>query len=93
VIAGTRFILKARFDVFIPIWAMVTGGVLGIPVVIIARLVWDEIYQRRRAAALGARLVPRVEGRWPGNIDVLIDAIEKMRNSYPGRTSPTSERR
>ncbi|KIM86057.1 hypothetical protein PILCRDRAFT_816605 [Piloderma croceum F 1598] len=83
VIAGTRFILKTQFDIFIPIWALVTGGALGIPVVIIAQLVWAEIYQRRRAAALGARFVPRVVGRWPGNIDVLIDAIEKMRNSYP----------
>jgi len=92
VIAGTRFILKARFDVLF----LFGRRLLRRPwysVVIIARLVWDEIYQRRRAAALGARLVPRVEGRWPGNIDVLIDAIEKMRNSYPGRTSPTSERR
>jgi hypothetical protein len=93
VIAGTRFILKTHFGISIPIWALVIGNFLGIPVVIIARLVWDEIYQRRRAAALGARLVPRVVGRWPGNIDVLIDAIEKMRNSYPGRSNSTSGRR
>ncbi|KIM86055.1 hypothetical protein PILCRDRAFT_816602 [Piloderma croceum F 1598] len=62
---------------------LVMAGAFSIFFVIIIRVVWNEIYQRRRAAALGARLVPRVAGRWPGNIDVLIDAIDKMRNSYP----------
>jgi len=93
VIVGIRSILKTQFDIFVPTWALITGSALSIPVVIITRLVWDEIYQRRRAAALGARLVPRVVGRWPGNIDVLIYMIDKVRESYPGKTNSISERR
>lgn len=61
-------------------------SVLTIPVVVVVRLVWDEINHRRRAAALGARMVPRIKGFWPGNLDVLIHAVDKIRNSYPGKT-------
>jgi hypothetical protein len=93
VIAGIQVILITQFDILIPMGVLVIGGAFSISFVIIIRVVWDEIYQRRRAAALGARLVPRVAGRWPGNIDVLIDAVDKMRNSYPGETSPISESR
>ena len=90
VIAGIQVILITQFDIFIPMGVLVMGGAFSIFFVIIIRVVWDEIYQRHRAAALGARLVPRVAGRWPGNIDVLRDAVDKMRNSYPGETSPIS---
>ena len=61
------------------------GCILSIPAVNIGRLVWDEIYPRRRATVLGARLMPRIAGRWPGNIDVLTDAPAKNENSYPGK--------
>jgi len=93
VIAGIQVILITQFDIFIPMGVLAMGGAFNsIYFVIIIRVVWDEIYQRRRAAALGARLVSRVAGRWPGNIDVLLDAVNKMRNSYPGETSRISER-
>jgi hypothetical protein len=87
VIAGVRFLLHTQFDVFIPTWVLVTGSLLSVPVVIVARIAWDEVYQRHRAAVLGARLVPRLVGRWPGNIDVLIDVIDKVINSYPGEAT------
>jgi hypothetical protein len=93
VIAGIQVILITQFDIFIPMGMLVLAGAFSIFFVIITRVVWDEIYQRHRAAALGARLVPRVAGRWPGNIDVLRDAVDKMRNSYPGKANPISERR
>ena len=84
IIAGARFILDKEFGIFIPTWVIVTGTCLGIPIVMLVSVVWDEIHQRRRAAALGARLVPRVKGRWIGNIDVLFDQVDKTRNSFLG---------
>ena len=84
-IVGIRFLLQTQLHILIPTWVVVAGCILSIPAVNISRLVWDEIYQRRRAVALGARLMPRIAGRWPGNIDVLIDALAKYENSYPGK--------
>ena len=84
-IVGIRLLLQTQLHILIPTWVVVAGCILSIPAVNISRLVWDEIYQRRRAAVLGARLMPRIAGRWPGNIDVLIDALAKNENSYPGK--------
>ena len=84
-IVGIRFLLQTQLHILIPTWVLVAGCILSIPAVNISRLVWDEIYQRRRATVLGARLMPRIAGRWPGNIDVLTDAPAKNENSYPGK--------
>jgi len=42
-----------------------------------------EFKQRRRAAAIGARIVPRVNGKWPGNVDILIRLLDNWRLGYP----------
>jgi hypothetical protein len=33
---------------------------------------------------MGACLVPRVQGRWLGNLDVLRTMMENWRDGYPG---------
>lgn len=34
-------------------------------------------------AALGAVPVPRVRGRWPGNLDIVLGFIRSLREDYP----------
>ncbi|KAG2133190.1 cytochrome P450 [Suillus bovinus] len=40
---------------------------------------------RRKATRLGARLVPRVQGEWPGNLDKVVDIFMRLENEYLGQ--------
>ncbi|KAF7305564.1 Cytochrome P450 [Mycena chlorophos] len=41
-------------------------------------------HQEREAAAIGARLAPRVIGKWPGNLDIMRDVMAMRTTGYPG---------
>ncbi|KAG2105766.1 cytochrome P450 [Suillus discolor] len=45
----------------------------------------DVISQRRKATRLDARLVPRIQGRWPGNLDKLVNTIQRFKVEYLGQ--------
>lgn len=85
VIAGIRLILAIQFDLVVPTWGVVIASILIIPLVLVARYQWVQFHHRRRAAALGARIAPRLQGKWPGNLDILLDAMDKLQNSYIGK--------
>ncbi|KAH0834209.1 cytochrome P450 [Lanmaoa asiatica] len=52
--------------------------------VLITYIVSIEILQRRRAAVAGARLIPRIQGYLPGNLDMLLDMIGRVETDYIG---------
>ncbi|KAF7978575.1 hypothetical protein HWV62_45513 [Athelia sp. TMB] len=83
-IVGTRFFLAVQFDLVVPIWATIVLSIVALPVVLTARYQLLQYRHRRRAAALGARMAPTLVGKWPGNLDILLDAMEKLLTSYPG---------
>ncbi|KAG1800357.1 cytochrome P450 [Suillus plorans] len=62
--------------------AMVWGAM---PLGFAAYIFVDEILQRRKATRLGARLVPRIQGRWPGNLDKLVNVILTLEVEYLGQ--------
>jgi len=41
-----------------------------------------KAFQDREARKLGARPIPQIVGRWPGNIDVLLKILRAFRTSY-----------
>jgi hypothetical protein len=84
-IAGVQYILNNQFDIIIPTWFLITVALIGLPVVMAIRVGIDEIKQRRKATAMGARMLPRVSGKWPGNVDLVVRQLENWRNGYPGR--------
>lgn len=84
-IVGVRLILKVYFNLPVPTWSLVAGISAGVPLMLAARIGIDDFKQRRRAAALGARMVPRVRGRWLGNIDVLMTVMRNANGGYPGK--------
>ena len=83
-IAGIRLFLAAQFHLVVPIWATIALSILALPFVLIARYQIHQYRYRRRAAALGARMAPTLVGNWPGNLDILLDAMQKLVASYPG---------
>lgn len=64
-------------------------GVLSLPAHVAFIFLWGttrNLYRRsmqeREARLLGARLIPCVVGKWPGNIDVLLNMIRAFKSSY-----------
>lgn len=86
-LVGIRVVLNYHFDFPIPIWSLVAIIGTGVPLVLVARIGFDDFTQRRRAAALGARMVPRIRGRWLGNLDVLMTMLRNETYGYPGNVS------
>ncbi|KAL0577377.1 hypothetical protein V5O48_004630 [Marasmius crinis-equi] len=58
--------------------------VFGAPSFFVARSWCRQAYYQRRAASMGARLPPKVKGRWPGNLDVALELGEALEKGYPG---------
>lgn len=82
------FLLLARFLQAVGV-SLSVGGATALFIVIslaisIGSILLAEVSQRHRAAAHGARLIPRVKGYLPGNVDVLFDSIWRTEMAYIG---------
>lgn len=65
-------------------WQLILAAILSSPALTIASNVVYGIRIRRRAAALGARPMPQVRTRLPGNLDFLQRNLVLIREGYPG---------
>lgn len=97
---GVAYLTRGLLSVFFPaasfvIMASIQGFrispwlssvvVLGAaPLVFAAYVLADETLQQRKATRLCARLVPRIQGKWPGNLDKIVDIISRSENEYLG---------
>ncbi|KAG2080443.1 cytochrome P450 [Suillus cothurnatus] len=66
-------------------WLISTVVLGAAPLVFAAHVLVDGRLQQRKANRLGARLVPRVQGKWPGNLDKLVNMVLTSENEYLGR--------
>lgn len=82
------FVVVVRLLAFAGIYLSVGGSVALLTATLLtiqtAHVVSIEIYQRRRAAALGARLIPEIRGYLPGNVDKLFELIRRIETDYIG---------
>ncbi|KAG7088514.1 hypothetical protein E1B28_012498 [Marasmius oreades] len=76
--------LFINFDVHPPSWAFVAFALLCLPALLLVHIVLREARQRFEAYKMGARLVPRVVGNWPGNLDIVIAMYKNFKYGYPG---------
>ena len=65
-------------------------GCFSVPANVLAIVAWNsvrniiyDIQQRRNARRLGAKQVPRIRGKWPGNIDILLRMMKAFKTAYP----------
>lgn len=97
---GLKFVLKklpplVALVVFVyllglPLWACLALIVVSPPVSLAAYTVYYDVKQRRDAAAMGARVVPRVVGNRSGNLDVLQRLLKIWDNGYLGMSATGS---
>ncbi|KZP18350.1 cytochrome P450 monooxygenase pc-3 [Athelia psychrophila] len=78
-----RYILDAHFGITISIARIVLGAAVLLPLLLTAKRVYGLLYMKRRAAALGARLVPFLPGGI-GNVDRLMRLVRSMDDEICG---------
>ncbi|TFK26990.1 cytochrome P450 monooxygenase pc-1 [Coprinopsis marcescibilis] len=82
VIGATR--VAHSKGIFVPLWMALAGAVFAGPAFVGLYITAGELKKKRRAAQLGARVVPKANGKKFGNLDVLEDALKNMKVGYPG---------
>ncbi|KAH7929018.1 cytochrome P450 [Leucogyrophana mollusca] len=78
------FRFASKFGIIIPKWLFFILLGCSIPFIFFIRIKLGEISARRAAASMGARLVPCVQGKRVGNIDVMLKLFEYFKTGYPG---------
>lgn len=63
-------------------WWSIPVYLLAIPLAAIIRVQYSDFVQAREARRLGARPIPRVVGKWPGNIDVMLKLKKGLASQY-----------
>lgn len=64
---------------------LISAVVLGaVPLGFAAYVLADGVSQKRKANRLGARLVPRIHGKLPGNLDKVVKMVLRNENEYLG---------
>ncbi|KAJ4490749.1 cytochrome P450 monooxygenase pc-1 [Lentinula aciculospora] len=81
-VAVRRFLEKYG-GLVLPTWLFATIYVLSPPVLITCRILVRDWRQRRDAAALGARIAPRVKGKWFANLGLLKMMMNNYYRGYP----------
>ncbi|KAG5653247.1 hypothetical protein H0H81_001504 [Sphagnurus paluster] len=75
--------LSASYGYPLPTWALALGTALFIPIVFAIRIIYKSFDDKRQAAALGARLATQVQGKYPGNLDILAIMRRLWDTGYP----------
>ncbi|KAJ7510439.1 cytochrome P450, partial [Mycena galericulata] len=79
-----RQIANAKLGLAISAWTALGASAGGVVALAVVRIVITGVYQGLHAKSLGARLPPRVRGKWPGNIDVLRYLLAIYETGYLG---------
>lgn len=77
-----RFVTKSGFS--FPPWTLLVGSSISLPIGFALRVLYVGIARRRQAARMGARLAPCVKGKRFGNLDVMFNLVQQVRNGYVG---------
>ncbi|KAJ7063921.1 cytochrome P450 monooxygenase pc-1 [Mycena amicta] len=76
--------VSQRLDVPLPLWATALLAGASIPVYAMYSVWISDRRQRREAESMGARMVPRIKGELPGNLDIMQMMIRNRIHGYPG---------
>ena len=64
------------------LWFYLPLALLSIPLSVVLRSHYTVWTQDRDAARFGAQTIPRVCGRWPGNLDIVLRLLKSFENDY-----------
>ncbi|KAF7982986.1 hypothetical protein HWV62_24590 [Athelia sp. TMB] len=81
---GAVFLARGALSLALPCALIALGAALLGPAAVVARHAYGQLHKRRRAAALGARLAPRLPGGI-GNVDRLMQMMRSMEGDMCGQ--------
>ena len=70
--------------VHVPVWAIVASSAVALPAVLRVQSELRDWWSKRAAAALGARLAPKITGKKPFGIDLITASLEDHKTGYIG---------
>ncbi|KAJ7935560.1 cytochrome P450 monooxygenase pc-1 [Mycena leptocephala] len=80
-----RQLAATAFGIHVAAWVLICAASASLPVYTTLRLTLKHLQHRRAVAAIGARLAPTsTRGKWPGNLDLLMDMQKIWKYGYPG---------
>ena len=86
--AASSFIIAVRLASLkgfrVSPWIISVVALGAAPLGFVTYILANEISQRRKASRLGARLVPRIKGKLPGNLDKMLDIMSRADKDYIG---------
>ncbi|KAF8998659.1 cytochrome P450 monooxygenase pc-3 [Cyathus striatus] len=68
----------------LPSWAVIVLSTFAHPLFFLIHGYYSDYRESGKAAALGAIIVPIVEGKWPVSISNMTKLVESFTNGYPG---------
>ena len=71
--------------IYAPVWAIVASSVIALPAIFYLQGELRYWKDKRTAAALGARLAPKVPRKKPFGIDLIATLLEAQKNGYVGK--------
>lgn len=80
----SRRLLEQHANVVVPTSLFVVISVVSLPGLITCRVLFRTWKHNREAAKLGARIAPKVKGKWIGNLDILWQMMDNYWTGYPG---------
>jgi hypothetical protein len=69
----------------VPTWGTVLASLFALPAWTLVRATYTHFKEEREIRALGAVRVPVVQGKWPGNLDLLLGRLKQGKDGYPCR--------
>lgn len=81
---GSLYVLNYILGISLPpalTWALV---IFAGPIILIVRGLFASLKRKREIRVLGAREVPAIPGKWPGNLDVLFHLLKAFETGYLG---------
>jgi len=83
IMLAVRYILSHHFNIYVPTRVLVATTVVVLPIIAYIRYGLVQMHQRRRAAALGARIASPLASKWPANLDHLAALVKSAEGGYP----------
>ncbi|KAF8957214.1 cytochrome P450 monooxygenase pc-3 [Flammula alnicola] len=77
-------VIATWFGYEIPFWMVKAGFAIGVPAVSVIYVLAKKLLDTRQAYSMGARIVPEVRGKLPGNLDIVQVMMENLKTGYPG---------
>ncbi|KAK0200571.1 cytochrome P450, partial [Desarmillaria ectypa] len=79
-----RWILYVNLShCYISSWVVTLGVILSALIYWALRVVYMGYRRKKEAESMGARIMPCMQGKWPGNIDILAKIISVWAEGYP----------